>query len=56
MYVCICNSVTDRDIRKAVDNGVRTFKELNAQLQVATGCGRCVECANDILQQTACRK
>ena len=55
MYVCICNSVTDRDIRKATDNGVRTMKELSDQLRVATCCGRCAECANNILQQTTCR-
>ncbi len=56
MYVCICNSVTDRDIRKAANNGVKTMKELSNQLRVATGCGRCAECAHGILHQAACRK
>ena len=49
MYVCICNSVTDRDIRKAAKNGVNTLEALSQQLKVATCCGRCADCAQDLL-------
>jgi bacterioferritin-associated ferredoxin len=35
MYVCICNGVTDRDIRQAAEAGVRTVTELTMR----TGCG-----------------
>jgi len=40
MYVCICNAVTDRDIRRAAEEGVETY----AQLQACTGCGTCCGC------------
>lgn len=40
MYVCVCNAVTDRDIRRAVEEGVETFE----QLQARTGCSGCCGC------------
>lgn len=49
MYVCVCNAVTDRDIEKAVDNGIVTFQDLRQELNVATCCGRCETCAKNIL-------
>ena len=35
MYVCICNAVTEREIRQAVALGVTTLKELREGLGVA---------------------
>ncbi len=43
MYVCICNAVTDRDIRSAACEGVESFE----QLQARTGCGACCGCCKD---------
>ena len=40
MYICLCNAVTDGDIRRAVADGVRTF----AELQARTGCSDCCGC------------
>ncbi|MDJ0871533.1 MAG: (2Fe-2S)-binding protein [Gammaproteobacteria bacterium] len=51
MYVCICNAVTDRDIREAVQQGALSLKALREQLQVATCCGRCAGCARRCLHQ-----
>ncbi len=58
MYVCLCHSVTDRDIHQAVVNGADTLRELSNQLKVATCCGRCASCARDVLQeaQAMCAK
>jgi len=44
MYVCICNAVTDSDIRKAVDSGVHNL----GQLRQATGCGTTCGCCKDM--------
>lgn len=41
MYICICNAVTERDIRFAVESGCTSFRRVSAELGVATGCGRC---------------
>ena len=51
MYVCVCNAVTDRKIRAAVDDGVVTMRELQKQLGVSAVCGKCAPCARDILHE-----
>ena len=50
MYVCVCNAVTDREIRGAVKLGVRTLDDLSSMLGVATCCGRCKDCAKQVLR------
>ncbi len=50
MYVCICNAVTDKQIRKAAAAGVKDLWGLQAELGVASGCGSCKETAADILR------
>ena len=51
MYVCVCNAVTDRQIRQARDNGATTMDDLSRELSVATCCGRCEDCARKILHE-----
>ena len=52
MYVCVCNAITDKQIRKAAKAGVRTIWGLQSELGVAAGCGSCVEAASDILRES----
>jgi len=49
MYVCICNSVTDSDIREAVNQGATKFGHLARDLKVGTCCGKCTSCAKRVL-------
>ncbi|MDH4106811.1 MAG: (2Fe-2S)-binding protein [Gammaproteobacteria bacterium] len=56
MYVCICKSVTDRDIRRAVASGVMTLDELRNALGVASGCGTCADTAQIILFEASSRR
>lgn len=51
MYVCICNAVTDRQIREARDNGARSVADLSRELKLGTCCGRCKDCARAILRE-----
>ena len=51
MYVCVCHAVTDGQIREAVGQGLCTLRQLNAALGVASGCGRCVDCARSVLEE-----
>ena len=51
MYVCVCNAVTDRQIRRAVRNGVLTFERLQLELAVSTCCGRCEPFARAVLAE-----
>ena len=41
MYVCICNGITDKQIRRAAEAGVRDIRQLQNTLGVASGCGSC---------------
>ena len=50
MYVCICNAVTESQIRAAVDAGHDSLKALREHLGVANECGRCARCAADVLK------
>lgn len=50
MYVCICNAITDSDIRNAADAGVESVQELQASLGVAGNCGSCADLASAILE------
>ena len=54
MYVCVCNAITDKQIRKAAKSGVRNLSQLQAELGVATNCGSCKDTATEILRDS-CR-
>ncbi|WP_034639932.1 bacterioferritin-associated ferredoxin [Chitinilyticum aquatile] len=56
MYVCICNSVTDKQIHQAVAGGVESFLELQFETGVATCCGKCESCAKDVMSDALCTK
>jgi bacterioferritin-associated ferredoxin len=49
MYVCVCNAVTERQIREAAHSGVSSVEGLQARLKVATCCGSCRDCARRVL-------
>jgi bacterioferritin-associated ferredoxin len=51
MYVCLCNPVTDRDIRGCVRQGARTLSDLQAELGVAAQCGSCAAAALEIIEE-----
>ena len=52
MYVCICNAVTDKQIRKAAESGVQDLWGLQRELGVGSGCGACKEMASEILGES----
>jgi bacterioferritin-associated ferredoxin len=52
MYVCLCNGITETQIREAVGGGARSLSELHSCLGVASCCGRCADCAQQVLHDT----
>ena len=50
MYVCVCNAVTDSQIRRAIGDGVTSLWGLQSELGVAAGCGSCTLHAMDVLR------
>ena len=51
MYVCVCNGITDNHIAEAVAEGAASLCDLKSRLGIATCCGRCVECAEFVLDE-----
>ena len=52
MYICVCNGITDREIRQCVASGVCSMSDLECSLGVGASCGRCREAAVEILEQS----
>jgi bacterioferritin-associated ferredoxin len=51
VYVCICNAISDKQIRQAAARGATTVMDLTKELGVASGCGSCRETAAEILAE-----
>ncbi len=49
MYVCLCNGISDRQIREVVDRGAGSLSEVQCHLPVASCCGRCEDTAQEII-------
>ncbi len=53
MFVCVCHSITDKQIEAAVkDHGVGNIRDLKQALNVGSQCGSCVQMAQDIIDTT----
>jgi len=50
MYICLCNGITDRDIKSAAEQGICTMRELRRELGVGAQCGKCGKCAKQLLR------
>jgi bacterioferritin-associated ferredoxin len=51
LYICICNAVTEQALKDCARDGARSVDDLAAQLGVGAGCGRCRECASEMLRE-----
>ena len=51
LYICICNAITERQVKESARSGVNSIDELSATLGVGSGCGRCRECALELLRE-----
>ncbi|WP_100642033.1 (2Fe-2S)-binding protein [Alteromonas facilis] len=53
MFVCMCFGVTDTAIKQAVKaHGVGNVRELTQLMQMGSDCGRCVQMAQQIIDNT----
>lgn len=52
MYVCLCQGITDKDIRDAVNDGCCNYKEVRQTLDIASQCGKCGCLAKQIVKET----
>ena len=56
MYVCICNGVTEQQVRAAAEAGCSTVSELTMRTGVGANCGSCVGLAGELLQELHARR
>ncbi len=50
MYICICNAITEKAVRDCARQGACSVDQLAFELGVGSGCGRCRDCANEVLR------
>ena len=51
MYVCLCNGVTERQIREVAEAGCRTLAELTMRTGCGATCGSCLPMAQSLLDE-----
>lgn len=52
MYVCLCQGITDKQIRAAVAGGATTLEAVRHTLGVASQCGSCGDLAGEIVSES----
>ena len=52
MYICICNAITERQIRHCAAEGACSMADLERCLGVGINCGRCRPTATEILNES----
>jgi bacterioferritin-associated ferredoxin len=53
MYICLCNGVTESDIRKCcAEEGTCTMRDLERCLGIGVNCGKCKLAAKQILNES----
>ncbi|ADV26244.1 BFD domain protein (2Fe-2S)-binding domain protein [Pseudoxanthomonas suwonensis 11-1] len=55
MYVCICNGVTDSQVREAVEAGCGSVAELTMRTGCGATCGTCLPLAADLVAEYQAR-
>lgn len=53
MFVCMCYGITDKQIKNAVEtHGVGNMRELKKVMTLGSQCGKCVELAQEVIDNT----
>ena len=56
MYVCICNGVTDRQIREAADAGCDSVSEMTMRTGAGASCGACLGLVAEMIDEARGRR
>ena len=53
MFVCMCYGITDKQIKAAVQSdGIGNIRELKQLMALGSQCGKCVQMAQEIIDET----
>ncbi|MBM4265745.1 MAG: (2Fe-2S)-binding protein [Deltaproteobacteria bacterium] len=53
MLVCLCQGVSDKEVRQAIARGATTRKQVTRACGAGAGCGGCHESIQDLIQKHA---
>lgn len=57
MFVCVCNALTEKDIRRAIDSGtVRTVESVYRFFDTEPQCGQCMQMIDALLAEAGIRQ
>ena len=56
MIVCVCNVISERDIRQAVTEGADSIEKLGDCLNLGRCCGVCTDAASECLASALVKK
>gem|GEM_PF-2962597 len=51
MYICVCNAVTDGQVRQCLGQGVNSLAAIKRQLEFKSCCGRCSCHIRDLISE-----
>ncbi len=51
MYICVCEQVTEKQIKIAIREGAASLNDLSDNLGVASQCGQCSGCVKGLLEK-----
>jgi bacterioferritin-associated ferredoxin len=51
MYICLCQGVTDGQIRDAVEQGLDSMARVRQETGLCNQCGRCGEAARQVFEE-----
>lgn len=51
MYVCLCQAVSDKAIKKSIANGATTMRDLYREHNLGNQCGKCCKDVKGILNE-----
>jgi len=56
MIVCVCNAITEKEVREAARKGARTPEAAYATLDCEPQCGCCLDYAQEIIDEEQPRR
>ncbi len=51
MYICICNQITETQLRHEIDRGANTVRKLREAVGVTSQCGKCGTCVKACVKE-----
>ena len=51
MIVCVCNAITEKEVREAASKGSRTSEAVYATFDCEVQCGCCLDYAQEIIDE-----